>query len=163
MVTSSVNVTLLTFEDIPGGSIQYWRAEMPTTYKGFNFDATSLWVDAVDSQYNFGAHSGEFALLASVGSSIITESGGLDSLFGSISGYNNGVLVWDIATSLNGSYEYYAAQLGLIDELRMDLGRYFLVDDIALNEVSAVPVPAAWLFGSALLGFFGFSRKKANA
>ena len=30
--------------------------------------------------------------------------------------------------------------------------------------VSAVPVPAAaWLFGSALLGFFGFSRKKAKA
>lgn len=29
---------------------------------------------------------------------------------------------------------------------------------------STVPVPAAaWLFGSALLGFFGFSRKKANA
>ena len=31
-------------------------------------------------------------------------------------------------------------------------------------SVSAVPVPAAaWLFGSALLGFFGFSRRKANA
>jgi len=30
--------------------------------------------------------------------------------------------------------------------------------------VSTVPVPAAaWLFGSALLGFFGFSRRKANA
>ena len=30
--------------------------------------------------------------------------------------------------------------------------------------ISAVPVPAAaWLFGSALLGFFGFSRRKANA
>ena len=29
---------------------------------------------------------------------------------------------------------------------------------------STVPVPAAaWLFGSALLGFFGFSRRKANA
>ena len=29
--------------------------------------------------------------------------------------------------------------------------------------VSTVPVPAAaWLFGSALLGFFGFSRRKAN-
>jgi len=27
-----------------------------------------------------------------------------------------------------------------------------------------VPVPAAaWLFGSALLGFFGFTRRKANA
>ena len=30
-------------------------------------------------------------------------------------------------------------------------------------SVAAVPVPAAaWLFGSALLGFFGFSRRKAN-
>ena len=29
---------------------------------------------------------------------------------------------------------------------------------------STVPVPAAaWLFGSALLGFFGFSRRKVNA
>jgi len=33
-----------------------------------------------------------------------------------------------------------------------------------LASVSAVPVPAAaWLFGSALLGFFGFARRKANA
>lgn len=32
------------------------------------------------------------------------------------------------------------------------------------NSVSTVPVPAAaWLFGSALLGFFGFTRRKANA
>jgi len=32
------------------------------------------------------------------------------------------------------------------------------------TRVSPVPVPAAaWLFGSALLGFFGFSRRKVNA
>lgn len=31
-------------------------------------------------------------------------------------------------------------------------------------EVSTVPLPAAaWLFGSALLGFFGFTRRKAKA
>jgi len=37
----------------------------------------------------------------------------------------------------------------------------YIIDDFTL---SPVPVPAAaWLFGSALLGFFGFSRKKANA
>jgi len=31
-----------------------------------------------------------------------------------------------------------------------------------MGDVSPVPVPAAaWLFGSALLGFFGFSRRKA--
>lgn len=32
------------------------------------------------------------------------------------------------------------------------------------NAVSAIPVPAAaWLFGTALLGFFGVSRRKARA
>ena len=38
---------------------------------------------------------------------------------------------------------------------------WFSIDDL---EVSAVPVPAAaWLFGSAMLGFFGFSRRKNQA
>lgn len=54
--------------------------------------------------------------------------------------------------------------------LGMNVGAY-TVSDILNGEsisvqigVSPVPVPAAaWLFGSALLGFFGFSRKKANA
>lgn len=32
------------------------------------------------------------------------------------------------------------------------------------GDINPVPVPAAaWLFGSALLGFFGFSRRKAQA
>ena len=39
-----------------------------------------------------------------------------------------------------------------------------VIDNIEISTtptVSAVPVPAAaWLFGSALLGFFGFSRRK---
>ena len=39
----------------------------------------------------------------------------------------------------------------------------YLVEDESYVP-STVPVPAAaWLFGSALLGFFGFSRRKANA
>lgn len=37
-----------------------------------------------------------------------------------------------------------------------------IVDNINVTQVSAVPVPAAaWLFGSALLGLFGFARRKA--
>ncbi len=37
----------------------------------------------------------------------------------------------------------------------------FLQDTDNLRDISPVPVPAAaWLFGSALLGFFGFSRRK---
>lgn len=44
-------------------------------------------------------------------------------------------------------------------------GQHWALDNLTVNEtVSPVPVPAAaWLFGSALLGFFGFSRRKANA
>ena len=51
----------------------------------------------------------------------------------------------DFAAGSNGSYYY--------DTTGFDAS-------ISLNPV---PVPAAaWLFGSALLGFFGFSRRKAN-
>jgi len=54
--------------------------------------------------------------------------------------------------------------------LGLNFGKY-TVSDILTGEsisfqigVNPIPVPAAaWLFGSALLGFFGFSRKKANA
>ena len=87
-------------------------------------------------------------------------------------GYNDGNEVWSVATSLNGSYEFYAAQLGAIDALHLDFGNRFVVDDIVLNVMSAsyvldalyvkaVPIaPAVWLFGTALIGMFGFSRRK---
>jgi len=45
----------------------------------------------------------------------------------------------------------------------------FIIDDFSgtfgsTENISAVPVPAAfWLFGSALIGLFGFSRRKAKA
>jgi len=45
-----------------------------------------------------------------------------------------------------------------------ELGGYYgnqVVFDPAVVNVSAVPVPAAiWMFGSGLLGLFGFARKK---
>ena len=183
---TSVNATLLTFDDIAGENIQNSVGNLDNTYNGFNFSYTLDSLDLVDSHWNYGAHSGEFGILNNYGGvGIVTEatgadftfdglwakkwytapeSGGTDSVFGTLSGYNDGSLVWEVATSLNGSYEFYDAQLGLIDELRLGFGGIFLVDDLALNEVSAVPVPAAaWLFGSALLGFFGFSRRKASA
>jgi len=38
------------------------------------------------------------------------------------------------------------------------------LDNIEVTQISAVPVPAAaWLFGSALIGFVGFSRRKIKA
>lgn len=181
---SSVNASTLTFDDIPGGSVQNTYADVGT-YEGFAFSSNLDWIDVVDSTWNFGAVSGDFALLNNnSGIGTITEqsgadftfdglwakswatgpeSGGVDSLLGTLSGYNNGSLVWSVATSLNGSYEFYAAQLGLIDELRLGFGNYFLVDNLSLNGVSGVsnvPLPAAlFMFAPALLGFMGFRRR----
>lgn len=173
--------SMLTFEDILGGSVQNAYGDV-LNYKGFNFTLNLDWVDVVGSLNPYGAHTGDFGLLNNNwGIGIITEetgadftfdglwakkwgtdieSGGTDSLFGTLEGYNNGSLVWSVATGLNGSYEYYAAQSGLIDELRLGFGDHFLVDDIALNQVSSVPIPAAsLLFGSGLMVLLGFRHR----
>jgi hypothetical protein len=196
--TFSANATLLTFDDIPGGSNPNSFGSMPV-YQGFNFSPNLFWIDVADtSPWPYGAHSGEFGIFNNdkVGTGIITEaggddftfdglwakkwdtridSGGADSLFGSLSGYNNGSEVWKVATGLNGSYEFYGAQLGLIDELHLGFGNNFLVDDIKLNgssipavpvgsSIPAVPVPAAvWLFGTAMIGLFGFAKRRKAA
>lgn len=179
----SANAALLTFDDISDGSTPIGNV---STYKNFNFSSNLVWIDVVGTPRNYGAVSGEFGLLNNEGSIGVitaatgasfsfdglwaklwgrpTDSGGADTLHGSISGYNNGNLVWNTNTSLNGSYEFYADQTGEIDELRLDLGDHFLIDDIALTSIatSVVPVPAAaWLFGSGLIGLVGI-RKKRN-
>ena len=52
---------------------------------------------------------------------------------------------------------------GYVDSSIVTAAGHYLIAD-TYPAVSTVPVPAAaWLFGSALLGFFGFSRRKAKA
>ena len=177
----SVNATVFTFDDIPGGSIQN-NLGLINNYNGFDFSAPLNWIDVVDSSYNYGAVSPDFAMLNNgSGTGFITQengydfifeglfakkwdtapnSGGPDSLFGSISGYNNGLLVWTTSTSLNGSYKLYGPQTEVIDELRLDLGESFLVDDLQLQTV---PVPATlWLFGFGLIGLAKMRKKAIN-
>ncbi|MBT8135339.1 MAG: VPLPA-CTERM sorting domain-containing protein [Gammaproteobacteria bacterium] len=172
---------VLTFDNVPGGSIKGAFGDMPI-YQGFSFSPTLDWIDVQDPSYFYGAKSGRFALINNAGgvgtiiessttdftfrglwakrSRTAPDSGGADSLFGSLSGYRDGSLVWQLATGLNGSYEYYAAQTGLIDELRLGFGNYFLVDDL---ELTAVPVPAAaWLFSSGLIALLGIARKRSK-
>ena len=182
-LSTNVSAVTLTFDDIAGGSIQNTFGDV-TSYQGFNFTSTLDWIDVEGSpSWNFGAVSGDFALLNNNGGTgIITaadssdftfdgvwakswatpaNSGGGDTVFGTLAGYNNGNLVWSVSTGLNGSYEFYAAQTGLIDELHLGFGNHFLVDDLSLNEASVVPIPAAvWLFGSGLIGLVGVARRK---
>jgi hypothetical protein len=91
--TFSANATLLTFEDIPGGSNSNEFGDMPV-YKGFNFSLPLAWIDvASTSPSPYGAHSGEFGIFNNatfVGTGIITEAGGAISPL-TVYGQKNGV------------------------------------------------------------------------
>ncbi len=182
--TTPAHSAVMTFDDIPAGSLQGQVGSMPT-YQGFTFSSTLDWIDVVESSWPYGAHSGEFALLNNEhGVGVISkadlsdftfnslwakkwattpESGNsAGTLSGYIAGYNNGVQVWSINTVLNGSYQFIGGSTQAIDQLHLGLGNNFLVDDITVN---AVPVPGAiWLFGSVLagLGIAGNRKKSKN-
>ncbi len=171
LLTSQASASLLTFEDIPGGSIQNEFGDMPT-YKGFEFSATLDWIDLIDAPLEFGnrgTHSGDFAIFNNrtfsyrqVTADIITEengndftfdglwakawftranSGGDDIVFGAFEGYKNGELAWSIPSSLNGSYKYYGAQTSPIDELRIDFGEKYNYLIDDLALTAVTPVP----------------------
>ncbi len=182
LFASPAQSSILTFDDIPGGSIQFGYGDMPT-YQGFAFSSTLDWIDLIGSSWNFGAHSGDFALLnnhGGVGTITSTDSsdfsfdglwakqwgktpqsGGPASLVGTIQGLNNGIEVWSINTALNGSYQFIAGQTLRIDELKLGLGNHFLVDDLALNQPSiSVPEPSTLLLLS--LGFLGLGLAKSR-
>ena len=187
--STAAHAVVLTFDDVPGGSTSNTFGEMPANngqpdYQGFVFSRNLDWIDTIGSSWNYGAVSGEFTLLnnnAGVGSvtaadggdftfdgleakawATAIDSGGAASVFGSLSGWNNGVEVWSLSTALNGSFQHFAAQAGAIDELRLGFGDFFLVDDLALNEeTSPIPVPASLPLLAGALGLGGaFLRRR---
>ena len=189
LASQALPAATLSFEDVPGGSIKGSYGAMPI-YQGYNFSRTLNWIDVEDplESWYYGAKSGRFALINNEGgvgtilessttdftfgglwaksSRTKPDSGGTDTLFGTLSGYRDGSLIWELATGLNGSYKYFGAQAGLIDKLELGFGNFFLVDDLELTavdlELTAVPVPAAaWLFSTGLIALFGIARRRS--
>ena len=130
----------------------------------------------VPSEYYCAGCNGSFELgftTTSIGDSLGVYGVGFDIVANSSSiPYDALVTFGDNSTSL-----YQLASIGFFG-LTSDLGIQniyfglggerttngsFAIDNLSISAVSTVPVPAAaWLFGSALLGFFGFSRRKVN-
>lgn len=173
--STAANAVVLTFDDHPNAAQNNYGGV--GAYGGFNFSSNLDWVDTVGSVWNFGAVSGDFTLLNNYGGvGIITAMGGSDFTFdgmwsrvwstvdsrqGSIRGFNNGIEIWTSGITIDTDWAYFSGVAGSIDELRLDLGNYFLVDNLALNESARIAEPASLaLLGIGLVGLGAMRRRK---
>lgn len=167
------NAGLITFDNTTS-SIQNSTRDAGTL-SGFNFTQNLDIIDVVGSSWNYGAYSGDFALLNNNGGiGYVTASDNSDftfdglwvqswagnaSLRGSLQGFINGNLVWSIETDIGNSYQYFGAQAGMIDSLSLGFGNYFLVDDLALN-MPAQSVPEPTTLAILALGLLGLGARR---
>ncbi len=196
----NANATLMTFDDI--GAQNKWDTVL-SSYLGFNF--TNSWVtDLVVNSSSPGAVSGDFGLYFDRGPFVsMTSANQLDFTFdglyvkkhtfysgngpesGTISGFNNNVRMWTISTVIvqsgYGVYQYIGGRTTAIDRLEIDLGGYYFVDNISLNNpfipvaptipdpvapplvtpvVASIPEPACLtILGIGVIGFGVFKRR----
>ena len=178
------NAVVLTFDDHP--DVLQNDAGPIGSYGGFDFGSTNShnrmdWSDTVNSVWSYGSVSGAFTMLNNYGgSAIITSSTALDFTFNGlwarvwgedpnrsvyIEGFNDGASVLTLPFTLTQDWQFVSGSPVTIDELHIDFGNSFLVDNLGLNEngpdQNPVPEPSTIiLLGFGLVGLAGVARKK---
>ena len=173
-ISAVADASVLNFDSIGvQNSVYPYYTQTGFIEQGFQFSNNSDVVDLVDSSWNYGAHSGEFAALNDYyGDMVVTLAGGGVFSFqntyvkgwansggfsASITGYFGNQVVGQVDYTMGGDWQLITGNFNNIDRLVFS-GGTFLVDDVTLN---AVPVPAAaWLFGSGLMGLVGIARRQ---
>jgi hypothetical protein len=182
IVAGSASATTIDFEHAdangtPGG-INYDGA--PVTTQGFAFSSNMFVIDVTDGVFSGEgpAHSGSFAVLNDLMGALTLTAANAgaftlqdfwihgfygETYDGSVTGYLNGVQVGAVSLSTGADWQNIAANFARVDQVVIDGGGSFLVDDInATISASDVPEPASLaLFGLGLAGLGALRRKSA--
>jgi len=178
----AANASVLTFDDIKGEAKDSYGAI--GTYAGYTFGSTGDldqmdWIDTTSALYDRGAVSGGFTMVNNYGGAAVIRKadgsaftfGGMwaenwldfETSSGSLQGYLTGNLVWTSDVTLDVDFTHFGGTAGNIDELRLDFGGNFLVDNLELNEASTnVPTPASNVLMAIGLAGMTLLRRKSR-
>jgi hypothetical protein len=183
-IAGMADATILTFENITPN--QYQTNGYIGNYEGFIFSSDApggmQYFASDNPSWPIGSISGRYVMFNNWNEgadAVITASTGGDFVFGGlysrtwlwdsperdveIQAFNNGEMVWSSNYHLTHEWAYLSGGTGLIDELHLNMGGYFVSDNVDLTLAAPVPESSTMLlFGTGIAGLVGtrLRRKK---